>query len=136
MNLLFNMIWFEMRRFGYPLTNEDGAININNLLVTAMQPLFILIDLLTIPFLLAMVSIRTQMINNGKQNVIKTEAIKSLESIPRYLGNSLSFILIRYMGNIDNGIAYNMAIDPKRCFWYAYINYYYLVIDIEHAGKN
>lgn len=136
MNLIANLLWFEMRRFGYPLTNDNGAIDINNLLITAFQPIFILIDIISLPFLLTIETIRFNMIKNGKHNVTKSEKINNLETFPKYLANGLSYLLLQYIEQIDDGIAHNMTIDPKRCFWYSYMEYYYLVIDIEHAEQN
>lgn len=126
------MLMFEIQRLCYPMLNSDGVFRRENLIVIMLQPLFILVDLFAIPFILITEMARTKIVAMGCKNV----PYKILSILPNILGNYLTYKMSKMMMQPEKCIAENMIIDPLRRFWYPYLEYYMLVLETEHSQLN
>jgi hypothetical protein len=120
---------FEIQRLCYPLLNNDGVFRRENLIVIMVQPLFILIDLIALPFIIMAEMARTKIVLMG----CNSAPYKALSILPNILGTYLTYTMAKMMLEPERCIAENMVIDPRRRFWYPYLEYYMLVLETEHG---
>ena len=123
---------FELERFSYPLVNADKKFRLENIVAILFQPLFLLIDLFTLPYILAHErDTRVPVVDPLDQCSHMTSSI--LGAIPSLLGLRLHQILIAIIREPDVGVAGDIIKDPNRRFWYAYCEYYMVICEM-NAG--
>jgi hypothetical protein len=133
---ILSAMWrFEIERLCYPLVNGDRRPRLENLVAILLQPLFIIIDLLTLPFIFANEHNRRESqfsVSEQNRNMINS----IFGALPALLGIHLHRLLIAIVRESDRGIEEDVLVDPNRRFWYSYFEYYMLLCDNENSMRN